>query len=425
MTPWVRTLRARGSDGRGLWLILLTGAAGPLGIERAGVRSAWLRQRGTAVHGPGALRSCHEPHSYQQMLLRQHAPGRLPPCRHARAHAGSSEPKARHARAGNCCASSSQSAAAAGQLPRQALPACRAPGPLPHIPSAVHLNYVSMRPLRPSTRRAPGEAFDKSARLLGLPADPSGGAALEAFAAGGDSGRFAFSLPLRGRPDCNFSYAGLKTAVRLAVEAEAPGPPSDGNRQARGAASAAWAQLQPRSGCTSRCSALPSGAGASGRSLSLPAASMGGRACSGGCCGQVAPGPAGQCPPRIHAGDPCDGRHSFTACGGRPGRSTATEAASLSPAAHTHVSSSLGSAPRADWGMRGGAGACGHRSLVPARGGRAPGGARAPRGRLGGRGAPAPAPPGRLWRRGRQCGRARAFAGAPATRGAPGHAWIP
>ena len=76
-----------------------------------------------------------------------------------------------------------------------------------------------------------GEAFDKSARLLGLPANPNGGAALEAFAAGGDAGRFAFSPPLRGRGGCNFSYAGLKTAVRLAIEAEAPGPPTEANRQ--------------------------------------------------------------------------------------------------------------------------------------------------------------------------------------------------
>ena len=76
-----------------------------------------------------------------------------------------------------------------------------------------------------------GEAFDKSARLLGLPANPSGGAALEAFAAFGDPRRFEFTPPLRGKPGCNFSYAGLKTGVRLAIEAEAPGPPTDANWQ--------------------------------------------------------------------------------------------------------------------------------------------------------------------------------------------------
>ena len=77
-----------------------------------------------------------------------------------------------------------------------------------------------------------GEAYDKVARLLGLELRPSGGAAVEAFAREGDAQRVRFSPPLRQRPDCNFSYAGLKTAVRLAVEAHAPGPPTDANRQA-------------------------------------------------------------------------------------------------------------------------------------------------------------------------------------------------
>ncbi len=78
---------------------------------------------------------------------------------------------------------------------------------------------------------SPGEAYDKIARLLGLEHRPSGGAALEAFAHSGDAQRFRFSMPLRARPNCNFSYAGLKTAVRLAIEAEAPGPPTEENRQ--------------------------------------------------------------------------------------------------------------------------------------------------------------------------------------------------
>ena len=76
-----------------------------------------------------------------------------------------------------------------------------------------------------------GEAYDKVARLLGLELRPSGGAAVEALAHEGDDQRFKFSMPLRMRPNCNFSYAGLKTAVRLAIEAEAPGPATDANRQ--------------------------------------------------------------------------------------------------------------------------------------------------------------------------------------------------
>ena len=69
---------------------------------------------------------------------------------------------------------------------------------------------------------AVGEAFDKSAKLLDL--GYPGGPALEAAAAGGDPGRFALPRPLRGRPGCDFSFSGLKTAMRHAVDALPPGP---------------------------------------------------------------------------------------------------------------------------------------------------------------------------------------------------------
>jgi len=64
---------------------------------------------------------------------------------------------------------------------------------------------------------AVGEAFDKSAKLLGL-AFP-GGAALETAAARGDPARFKLPRPMKGRKGCDFSFSGLKTAVRHAVEA--------------------------------------------------------------------------------------------------------------------------------------------------------------------------------------------------------------
>ena len=63
-----------------------------------------------------------------------------------------------------------------------------------------------------------GEAFDKTARMLGLPLEPSGGAAVESFALGGDPHAYKFAVPLARRGDCNFSYAGIKTAVLLAVQ---------------------------------------------------------------------------------------------------------------------------------------------------------------------------------------------------------------
>ncbi|KAJ57207.1 protein kinase [Actibacterium mucosum KCTC 23349] len=58
---------------------------------------------------------------------------------------------------------------------------------------------------------APGEAFDKVARLLALP--QPGGPAVEAEAAQGDPARFRFPRPLMDRPGCDMSFSGLKTAV--------------------------------------------------------------------------------------------------------------------------------------------------------------------------------------------------------------------
>ncbi len=58
---------------------------------------------------------------------------------------------------------------------------------------------------------APGEAFDKVARLLGL-AQP-GGPMVERAAKDGDPARFALPRPLLDRPGCDMSFSGLKTAV--------------------------------------------------------------------------------------------------------------------------------------------------------------------------------------------------------------------
>lgn len=43
----------------------------------------------------------------------------------------------------------------------------------------------------------------------------------------------ALQVPMIRNPTCDFSYAGLKTAVRRAVEQRAPGPATDANRQVR------------------------------------------------------------------------------------------------------------------------------------------------------------------------------------------------
>jgi N6-L-threonylcarbamoyladenine synthase len=79
---------------------------------------------------------------------------------------------------------------------------------------------------------AVGEAFDKSAKLMGL--GYPGGPAVEAAARTGDPARFDLPRPMFGRPGCDFSFSGLKTAVRLAVEAL---PPDDASAKADLAAS--------------------------------------------------------------------------------------------------------------------------------------------------------------------------------------------
>ncbi|WP_346432598.1 tRNA (adenosine(37)-N6)-threonylcarbamoyltransferase complex transferase subunit TsaD [Pseudohoeflea coraliihabitans] len=65
-----------------------------------------------------------------------------------------------------------------------------------------------------------GEAFDKTAKLLDLPYP--GGPAVERAATSGDPGRFPLPVPLKGTAEPNFSFSGLKTAVRQAAEAAAP-----------------------------------------------------------------------------------------------------------------------------------------------------------------------------------------------------------
>jgi len=61
-----------------------------------------------------------------------------------------------------------------------------------------------------------GEAFDKTAKLLGL--GFPGGPQVERWATGGDARRFPLPRPMLGRPEPHFSFSGLKTALRHAVK---------------------------------------------------------------------------------------------------------------------------------------------------------------------------------------------------------------
>ena len=64
---------------------------------------------------------------------------------------------------------------------------------------------------------AAGEAFDKTAKMMGLPYP--GGPALAALAGQGRPGAFRFSRPMTDRPGLDFSFSGLKTQVLLAWKA--------------------------------------------------------------------------------------------------------------------------------------------------------------------------------------------------------------
>jgi N6-L-threonylcarbamoyladenine synthase len=68
---------------------------------------------------------------------------------------------------------------------------------------------------------AVGEAFDKTAKVIGL--GYPGGPKVERLAAEGDPTKVPLPRPMVGRPGCDFSFAGLKTAVRLAWESR-PAP---------------------------------------------------------------------------------------------------------------------------------------------------------------------------------------------------------
>ncbi|KAL6494082.1 glutamated carboxypeptidase [Orobanche gracilis] len=65
-----------------------------------------------------------------------------------------------------------------------------------------------------------GEAYDKTAKWLGLDMRKSGGPAVEELAREGDENSIGFKVPMKQHKDCNFSYAGLKTQVRLAIESK-------------------------------------------------------------------------------------------------------------------------------------------------------------------------------------------------------------
>lgn len=70
-----------------------------------------------------------------------------------------------------------------------------------------------------------GEAFDKTAKMMGL--SMPGGPAVEQLAAQGDDRAVPLPVPFKGRAGTDFSFSGLKTAVRRAIESDAGHRPED------------------------------------------------------------------------------------------------------------------------------------------------------------------------------------------------------
>jgi N6-L-threonylcarbamoyladenine synthase len=94
------------------------------------------------------------------------------------------------------------------------------------LASGGHTQLVAVQGVGSYTRLgttvddAIGEAFDKVAKLLGLPYP--GGPQVERAAAAGNAARFNLPRPMLGRADANFSLSGLKTAVRQIAEQHTP-----------------------------------------------------------------------------------------------------------------------------------------------------------------------------------------------------------
>lgn len=99
-------------------------------------------------------------------------------------------------------------------------PRLSGPAPFPYLLlliSGGHCQFLAVealgryRRLGSTIDDAAGEAFDKAAKVLGL--GFPGGPALERAAQSGSAARFDLPRPLLGRPGCDFSFAGLKTAL--------------------------------------------------------------------------------------------------------------------------------------------------------------------------------------------------------------------
>jgi len=91
-----------------------------------------------------------------------------------------------------------------------------------HLQTLIVSGPGQYRRLGTTIDDAAGEAFDKSAKMMGLPYP--GGPEIEKHAKLGDPARFSLPRPMKGKPGYDFSFSGLKTAVRKILDKFAEPP---------------------------------------------------------------------------------------------------------------------------------------------------------------------------------------------------------
>ena len=115
------------------------------------------------------------------------------------------------------------------------------PPPFPHVALLVSGGHTMLMEVQGIGRYAllgetrddaAGEAFDKSAKLLGLPYP--GGRELAKLAEQGRAGALELPRPMLDRPGLEFSFSGLKTAVLHAAREQELTPMPQGRHRARG-----------------------------------------------------------------------------------------------------------------------------------------------------------------------------------------------
>jgi N6-L-threonylcarbamoyladenine synthase len=104
--------------------------------------------------------------------------------------------------------------------------------------------------------------------MLGLELKPNGGAALEAIARQGNPDAFAFGVPMKKYGNCDFSYAGLKTSVRLCIEKHLGSAEGVGKR-----ASVTMQQQQQQQHAAAAAAATASNGGGSAEAVAAPSSS--------------------------------------------------------------------------------------------------------------------------------------------------------